>query len=316
VAQHMTTLDPLRPIPNWRFGAFWKSRDLAVHVRHSLWMAAQARRGKLPVIVPWHGDTRLRLYLDNELSHTLFSGGSFEPNEFALLDRVLQPGMVFVDGGANEGTYAIFAAARVGPAGRVVAVEPSRREVTRLRGNVALNRLRNIAIVEAALAEAAGWVQLLIAEPQHAGQNTLGEFAYSIRSVGTEEVAAITLDELVEQHALTRLDVLKLDLEGAELRALKGARRTLAVSKPLILTEVLEPALASQGGSAAALFELIEDGGYVLLTIDDATGEPVPLRSSNLSPSGNVVAVHIDRDWGLLAGYRSGDLANQRVHGR
>jgi len=64
----------------------------------------------------------------------------------------------------------------------------------------------------------------------------------------------------------------------------------------------LEPALASQGGSAAALLELVEDSGYVLLTIDGATGEPVPLRSSNLSPSGNVVAVHIDRDWGLLAG--------------
>jgi FkbM family methyltransferase len=239
--------------------------------------------------------------LDNDLSLTLFAGGTFEPNEFALLDRVLQPGMVFVDGGANEGVYSVFAAARVGPMGRVIAVEPSSRELARLRENVALNRLSNVDIVEAALAERSGSAPLLIAEKLHAGQNTLGAFAYdTVKSVGAQDVAVKTLDEIVLQCALSRLDILKLDLEGAEIRALSGAGRVLAEMRPLVLVEVSEASLAHQGGSARALFELLEAADYVLLAIDDETGEPVPLRSNNRPPSDNVVAVHTERDWGLL----------------
>jgi hypothetical protein len=66
-------------------------------------------------------------------------------------------------------------------------------------------------------------------------------------------------------------------------------------------------ALAHPGGSTAALFELfelfelLEAADYVLLTIDDETGEPIPLRSTNRPPSDNIVAVHVERDWGLLA---------------
>lgn len=301
VAQAVASLDPLKPVPNWRFGRFAESPDLAVHVRHSLWLAALTRCGMTSIVVSWHAGTRLKLHLDNDLSLTLFAGGSFEPNEFALLDRLLRPGMVFLDGGANEGAYTVFAAARVGPAGRVVAVEPSAREIERLQGNIALNRLRNVDIVEAALAECSGSAPLLVAEKLHAGQNTLGAFAYdAVKSVGTQDVAIEALEDIVSRYGLSRLDILKLDLEGAEIRALSGATRVLAEMRPLVLTEVSEAALAHQGGSARALFELLEAAGYVLLTFDDETGKPTPLRSTNRPPSENIVAVHTERDWGLL----------------
>lgn len=314
VGRAVAGLSPLTPLPHWRFGGFVESADLAVHVRHSLWRAGKARGGAGPIAVPWHAGTRLNLYLDNDLSLTLFAGGAFEPNEFALLDRVLQPGMVFLDGGANEGAYTVFAAARVGPKGRVIAVEPSSRELERLKRNIALNRLRNVDIVEVALAERAGSARLRLAEATHAGQNTLGEFAYAISAGGDEQVATMTLDELVEERGLDRLDILKLDIEGAELRALSSGWHVLRNMKPLILTEVSDASLGHQGGSAAALLQLLEDAGYVVLTIGDETGLPVPLRCTDREPSDNVVAVHRDRDWGLIAGSKAGKARTRPAH--
>jgi FkbM family methyltransferase len=311
VGRTVAELSPLEPMSHWRFGGFVDSPDLAVHVRHSLWRAGKARGGVGPIVMPWHAGTRLNLLLDNDLSLTLFAGGAFEPNQFALLDRVLRPGMVVLDGGANEGVYTVFAAARVGPKGRIIAVEPSPRELERLKANLALNRLRNVEIVEAALTDRSGSARLLMAEPAHAGQNTLGKFAYAISAAGEEEVETITLDELVQERGLARLDILKLDIEGAELRALSAAWRCLSEMRPLILAEVSDKALTHQGGSAATLLQLLEDAGYVVLTFDDETGEPIPLRSANRLPSNNIVAVHRDRDWGLLAG---ADIAEAPRH--
>ena len=297
VAEAVASALPLQPVPKWRFGSFEQSPDLAVHVRHSLWLQAYGRGRSLPVDVDWYAGTRLRVFLDNDFSLTLFSGGMFEPNEFALLDRLLRPGMVFIDGGSNEGAYTIFAAARVGSAGRVIAIEPSARERDRLAANIARNQLTNIEIVEAALAERSGSAQLLLAEPLHAGQNTLGNFAYeAVKGIGSQEVALTTFDELVSQTGLDRVDIVKLDLEGAEYRALSGARGLLRTLRPLILTELSEASLAHQGASAAMLLELLEAADYVVYTMDDETGRPVRMRPGN-ALSDMIVAAHSQRKW-------------------
>lgn len=300
VAHDMATLAPLMPMPHWRFGDFLSSANLAVHVRHSLWWNIKARGLQQELIVPWHGGTRLALRPGNDLSQTLFAAGCFEPNEFALLDRLLRPGMVFLDGGANEGAYAVFASARVGPAGRVIAVEPSPREIGRLRRNLALNDAGNVEVVEAALAEELGSLTLTVAADEHSGQNTLGAFVYEgVKSVDTRAVTATTLDDLVAQHKLTALDIVKLDLEGAELRALRGAHLLLGELKPLLLIEASEVALNRQGGSSAALIDLLREENYVVLVFDEESGEPAPLRSAARPLSNNIVAVHRGRNWTL-----------------
>jgi len=115
----------LRPIPNWRFDEFQSRSDFATLVRHALWRTLHRLPSAPEVALPWHGLTVFASRFDNDLSLAMFVGGTYEPNEFALLDRVLQPGMNIIDGGANEGAYTLFFASRVGPAGRVIAVEPS-----------------------------------------------------------------------------------------------------------------------------------------------------------------------------------------------
>src|SRR5262249_20182969 len=86
LATALATLAPPTPVPHWSWNAYEKSPELAVHIRHAVWLTAKHRALEPPVIVPWHAGTHLALHLDNDLSHILFVGGSFEPNEFALLD--------------------------------------------------------------------------------------------------------------------------------------------------------------------------------------------------------------------------------------
>jgi FkbM family methyltransferase len=302
LAESLAVVPQLHPVPGWRFDGFKTSADPAVHVRHGLWCAANAQHCDHPIVVPWHEGTRLILHLDNDLSYTLFAGACYEPNEFALLDRVLEPGMVFLDGGANEGVYTVFASARVGPMGRVIAVEPSPRELKRLKANININRAANVIIADVALADRPRSVKLILAEQQHSGQNTLGAFIYEgVNPVEVRCVRAVTIDDLILTHGLSRLDIVKLDLEGAEFRALIGARNTLRDMKPLLLIEISDAALVRQGGSRAALCNLLENAHYVPLTIDDTTGAPVSWTLSGSPMSLNMAAVHDRRDFGLLA---------------
>lgn len=288
----MAAPPPLGTVPGWQFGSYETSRELATHVRASLWLDIHNRGAGTPVVVPWYENTRLALHFDNDLSRAVYIDGCFEPNEFAFLERVLRPGMTFLDGGANEGVYTVFASARVGPEGQVIAVEPSRRELDRLRCNLALNKARNVEVVEAALAEDDGRLQLTLAEPMHAGHNTLGAFIYEgVHSAGRQAVTAVTIDGLVERFALARLDAVKLDLEGAELRALTGAQRTLRELRPVLLLELSDAALRHQGGSQSALLRLLEEANYAVLVIDRKTGRPVSPASPDGPLSDNIIAV-------------------------
>jgi len=133
----------------------------------------------------------------------------------------------------------------------------------------------------------------------HAGQNTLGSFMYQgVAAAGAVRVAATTIDELARAQGLTALDVIKLDLEGAELRALSGARNTLLRWRPLLVFEAAEAALARQGGSLQGVLSLLAECGYRVFCIDPATGLLAPLGITPISD--NLVAVHPERDWGLV----------------
>ncbi len=294
LARRLARTRPLQPHPGWHFGIAEETANRRVRWRKRLWEYFQQRHLAVPVVLPWQAGTRVHCYLGNDLSRMLFVGGSYEPNELAVLDRVLEPGMVFLDGGANEGWFSLLAAAKIGPTGKVVAIEPSTREVARLRANLRLNGLSNVAVVQAALADQVGFAVLQVAEPEHSGQNTLGRFAHKVTSVATQETALISLDYIVRAEGLERVDVVKLDVEGAELRALRGARYILAQHRPLLLIEVLEPALRAQGCSAEMLLHFLADQGYRLCWFDPETG--LPTLEDESQPHGDtLVAFHADR---------------------
>jgi FkbM family methyltransferase len=259
-------------VPGWRFAfeyyityPWWAMR------RGALWRCALENRLNVSVVVPWLESTSVGVTLGNDSSLCLYVSRSFEPNEFTFLDKVLKPGMSFVDIGANEGLYTLFAARRVGRRGRVVAIEPSSRERTILDANVARNKLRNVMVVSQALADQAGIAELQIAPERNGGHNTLGQFVYEGETaVAREKVVVETLDGLRTRLKLERVDVVKIDVEGAELKVLRGGRSWLAEQRPILLVEANEPALAHQKTDTRALVDLLVSLGYQIHVFNEA----------------------------------------------
>jgi FkbM family methyltransferase len=168
----------------------------------------------------------------------------------------------------------------------VFSFEPSQREFHRLGSNIQLNSLDNVRAVQAALAEAPGELELSIADSSHAGQNTLGKFVYQVPLLRTESVSARTLDDFAAESSLTRLDVLKLDVEGAERRVLEGSRKVLREMRPTILFEASDAALQAQGSRLPELLDFLRSQDYRFYAFDEHTGAPIPsegeIRSDNM----------------------------------
>jgi GDPmannose 4,6-dehydratase len=176
------------------------------------------------------------------------SGGVWEPSVSTLLERIVCPDWVCVDVGANIGAHTLRLAAL---GRRVIAFEASTRSCAYLRANVDRAGLADrTTIVEAALWDQPTSLALAVA-PRFGGaahvvdgdlgpsgskhpQVRVGGVAYPVE---VETVRAIRLDDWVAEHPLDRLDLVKIDVEGAELTALAGAESTLQRFRPFLVTE-------------------------------------------------------------------------------
>ncbi len=144
-------------------------------------------------------------------------------HEKAVFDRIrllLKPGDVFVDAGANIGFYTVVASRLVGPSGRVIAIEMMPDTAAILRTTVRINELDNVTIVENALSDKPGQAVRAAVAEGHYGQASISE---DVRKAGKYEVEVktTTLDAVLADTA--RIKLVKMDLEGAEIQALRGA---------------------------------------------------------------------------------------------
>jgi FkbM family methyltransferase len=287
----------LRPRPGWVFAEeYYDQRRWLACRRGALWEAAREKDLAVPITVRWHSGTTVDLTLGNDNSLCLYVCGSFEPNEFAFLDRVLKPGMVFVDVGANDGYYTLFAARRVGPSGRVVAAEPSSRERAHLQRNLGRNGLDNVTVVPAAIGAASGLADLHLAHGVHAGHNTLGSFAHDdVVRASLERVPIEPLDAVIARLGLAQVDFVKIDVEGAEARVIAGAAAVLKSMRPILLLEVNDKALRAQGNCADSLIGTLRgELSYEIFVFSPVTGLlETPHDGDPLSA--NVVAIPSER---------------------
>lgn len=138
----------------------------------------------------------------------------FDRYELRLLSRVMHPGCVFIDVGANVGIYTVFAALCAGPTSRIFAVEPNPAALERLRCNLSLNDLSNVVVEPIALGEQSGPVSFRL-DRRNIGSSSL-VFERDTPAGDVIEVQGQTLMTLCARHAIDRLDAIKLDVEGAE----------------------------------------------------------------------------------------------------
>ena len=202
----------------------WGARRLALFLRR---VGIGLLRGK-PLDVERYG-ARMRLYPYNNNCEkkVLFTPQFFDPEERELLERHLEPGCTFLDIGANIGAYALFVAAFAGPRARILAVEPQPDVFDRLTYNIAQNPFGTVKAVACAVADKAGELTLFV-DPRNRGES-------SLKIVGTNEgaqirVPAVTLLDLAQGEGITRIDAIKLDVEGAEDLILEPFFRTAPAS--------------------------------------------------------------------------------------
>jgi FkbM family methyltransferase len=171
--------------------------------------------------------------------HALFRDG-FEAGEQNLLLRLVAPGMTALDLGAHHGLYTLLLSKNVGPGGRVIAFEPSPRERTKLRWHIQINRCANVRVEPLAIGDAEGITPLYVCLGKETGCNSLRLPAVSEKTK-TFPVSVVTLDDYLQRSNINRVDFVKLDVEGAELAAMKGASGLLTgTHRPILMYELAD----------------------------------------------------------------------------
>jgi len=185
--------------------------------------------------------------------------GERDPDVMRFLRSWLRPGGVTLDVGANIGTYAIPLARLVGPGGRVIAFEPNRPTRACLRHNVRLNQANNVLVVSSAVGAVSGR-QGLVVTADNAGEVHL---APRDADHGRADVRVTTLDEEMSRLGIPAVDYIKLDIEGYELAALRGATRILRESPRLVVqTEIVLAHLQRYGFTLEDLVGFFAGLGY------------------------------------------------------
>jgi FkbM family methyltransferase len=207
------------------------------------WGAALAEAQPLPRLLP--GRLRIDCDLRELVDRVVYFRGLAEPVETWILLQLLRPGMVVVDAGANIGQYTLLAAQAVGPTGRVFAFEPIPPTFARLERHVRENRLANVVLRPEGLWDASATLKL--AQPEGYADNA-GTFTTGVVGAARyESVRAVAFDDVAAALGCAHVDVVKMDIEGAEPRALLGMRRMLERDHPFILLELNRSAVTRAG---------------------------------------------------------------------
>ena len=225
IANHIRRILPGTPIP-WRlpFGAWWLARD---------------------------GDLDHKLVEEN-----------FERAELRFVERLLRPGMTVLDIGAHHGLYTLLCSKCVGRKGQVIAFEASPREVRRLLKHVRINRCSNVRVEPHAVGSETGSADLYVVNGSCNWGNSL-RAPVLFESTFKIPVQVCPVDDVLLELGISRVDFIKLDVEGAELSALKGAARLLrGVARPAILVEVQDVRTQPWGYPSRAIVEFLTRAGY------------------------------------------------------
>jgi FkbM family methyltransferase len=281
---------PSRPSVATRIGRFLTSPIKRKYVT----MALRARRifpeMPVPLRLPFGA---WWLAEKGALDHELMYGG-FEETEMRFVERLLRPGMTVLDIGAHHGLYTLLASKRVGRRGRVIAFEPSPRELRRLAKHVRLNRCRNVDVESCALGNAPGDAELFLVDGFRDWGNSLRPPAVA-EPTSKVNVAVRRLDDVLAELRVQRVDFIKLDAEGGELAILQGAHKLLQTApRPAILAEVEDVRTRPWGYAAREIMKLLARWNYRWFALSEV-GTLYPASVEDESYDANFVALPDER---------------------
>jgi FkbM family methyltransferase len=189
--------------------------------------------------------------------------GTYECAETALVKKMLRPGSVFIDAGANVGYYTALAASRVETSGTVLSFEPSPYAYGRLQALVQSNNLSMVRTFPVGLADSEGEVNLYVPPPAYWPNHSPS--MHPDPNIEPIRVKVWTLDRVLEELGIDRVDLIKIDVEGYEPRVLRGAARALANHRiDAILCEFSDACLKASDTSAEELWQMCNDAGFAI----------------------------------------------------
>ena len=176
------------------------------------------------------GPLRGQRWIVGSATHAHWAG-TYETSRLNAFASALKPGDCIYDVGANVGIYTLLASLNVGPTGTVYAFEPVQRNLQYLRRHLALNKIENCKVIEAAVCDTDGMLRF---SSQHWG-SAMGRLS----DRGELQVDSVSLDSCCFRgRAFTLPNVIKIDVEGAEFLVLRGAKRILGECHPRLFIEI------------------------------------------------------------------------------
>ncbi|MDD1416744.1 FkbM family methyltransferase [Dolichospermum sp. ST_con] len=231
-----------------------------------------------------HTDFRGKLFLSEYINHAFQNGiyhcnelkynidfsdqiqksvylGTYERHEISFLKKYVKPGWLCLDIGANIGFYTLNLSKLVEAEGKVYAIEPSPSNYKKLEENIAINNLDNCITSNIALSSESGEFVFSVSPHQNSGWGRLGKWEFSQSQI---LVAVNTLDDFLSLNNISRIDFLKIDVEGHELEFFKGAINTLKNGIiRRIMIEYCGDALEPQGITLKDYVDSIMKFGYI-----------------------------------------------------
>ena len=259
---------PLRPLANWAI------RQL---------LPAQVNFGEAVVV----------LNPDDPVVSGALYFGVYEKAETKFFQTACREGMTFLDVGANIGYYTALAARAVGPAGKVIALEPDPESFKCLEQTIAANGTENVQAFPVAASDASAVLPLYISADNR-GDNRLyapGETRPQV------EVQAVATDALLAENKIETVDLIKIDVQGYEPKVIAGLRDTITRSPKLtLLTEFWPKGIRDAGGDPNDFLNTLRDLGLTLHELK-ADGELTELKDD-----ADLIARHEGRRYTNLVG--------------
>lgn len=219
-------------------------------------------------VLGWIGSYHVELDLRDWIQQQIFFG-IYERTETSLLQKFLRPGDRFFDIGANVGYYSFLASQIIGANGRVHSFEPISANVRSIQRNVLTNQIMNMTLLPAAVGLRKGTLLLYVED----GASSNTGWASKVESPRRKKqviVPMVSLDDYIREEQIDHVDLIKMDIEGSELDALRGGINLFSDKRgPDIICEVNPFLLHLQNLDSSVLTKCLADYGYFLYRSSD-----------------------------------------------
>jgi FkbM family methyltransferase len=208
----------------------------------------------------------------------LYLWGVMEECELAQWKRIVRKGDFVIDCGTNLGYWALVSSHLVGETGKVLGFEPVLKTYTSARQNILASARKNIVLKNAAVGDRHGQIELFLAKDDEAGARA-SSVQGGIQACGESAIAEIVRIDDLEETEKSKVALIKLDIEGGELAALKGAHSIIVRDRPVIAFEWNRVTANAAGYSPEQIRSFLEEKGYELWLSSASGLKPFKERS-------------------------------------